>query len=662
MSPTSSSNENAGSGPQVGPVDASAAPAPSEAPALSTVPHPDAAPAPALGAAADPEIALLRRGATGQAQGAATQRSAFFGRRSVLKSPKDALQPDVPPPPPPRAKKRRRRSTLSNLSAFATFLLFVAILGLTALLEGKREYSAPGPLQSDKVVFIPRGTETPKIVASLQDAGVIDNYWWMQTILFLKGDRGKLRAGEYEFPKGISMAQVIAKLVAGHSILHSFTIPEGWSVQQVVDHLNAEPLLSNDITALPPEGSLMPDTYRFSRNENRQNQLAKMEAEDKKILAEVWAGRTPNPLLKTPEQLVILASIVEKETGKVDERPRVAAVFLNRLANHIRLQSDPTVVYGLVGGKAALGHRLTKADLETPTPYNTYLIDGLPPGPIGNPGRAALEAVANPDHTHELYFVADGTGGHLFADTLKQHNINVKHWRELQKQNETTPGANDGTPPAGEPAAGQPLDKPAAAKPAQHSQSEAVPQFYGQLPVSVSENRQQSTISEAVANLAARMAAKLPLAQRIARTKAEENQESITPVASSSASPEDAKAAALAKKWGSDELQAAGIIIRGVNDTPAPQTAEFGSDPVDNGLPAADLSDFKPVKPGPADEAALQAISRQARAGQMAGPNGKPVPKRALAFDASEGTRNDPLRETNYDLNSAQTVPKLSIR
>src|SRR5487761_1948617 len=206
MSPTSSSNENAGNAPQGGP-------APDAAPALSSAPGPDAAAAPAFGAAADPEIALVPRGIASAANGASTQKSGFFSRRSVLKSPKDALQPDVPPPPPPRVKKRRRRSTLSNLSAFATFLMFVALLGLYALVEGTRQYSAPGPLQSDKVVFIPRGTETPKIVASLQDAGVIDNYWWMQTILYIKGDRGKLRAGEYNFTKGISMAEVIAKLV-----------------------------------------------------------------------------------------------------------------------------------------------------------------------------------------------------------------------------------------------------------------------------------------------------------------------------------------------------------------------------------------------------------------------------------------------------------------
>ena len=201
----------------------------------------------------------------------------------------------------------------------------------------------------------------------------------------------------------------------------------------MVERLRDDDVLVGDVKEPPREGSLLPDTYLFERGDTRQAELTRMAKAQAKLVDEIWAKRASDLPIKSPGELVTLASIVEKETGKADERPRVAGVFVNRLQKHMRLQSDPTIVYGLVFGKGTLGHPITKAELDQPTPYNTYNIDGLPPGPICNPGKAALEAAANPMRTKELYFVADGTGGHAFAETLDQHLKNVAHWRQIEQ-------------------------------------------------------------------------------------------------------------------------------------------------------------------------------------------------------------------------------------
>ena len=192
-------------------------------------------------------------------------------------------------------------------------------------------------------------------------------------------------------------------------------------------------MLVGDIKETPREGSLMPDTYYFERGDTRQSILARMAKAQTRIVDEIWKERAPDLPVRSPGEMVTLASIVEKETGKPDERPHVASVFVNRLQKHMRLESDPTIVYGLVFGKGTLGRPISRADLNQATPYNTYVIDGLPPGPISNPGKASLEAVANPARTRDLYFVADGTGGHVFADSFDQHLKNVAHWRQVEK-------------------------------------------------------------------------------------------------------------------------------------------------------------------------------------------------------------------------------------
>ncbi|MFN3869155.1 MAG: endolytic transglycosylase MltG, partial [Hyphomicrobiaceae bacterium] len=251
----------------------------------------------------------------------------------------------------------------------------------------------------------------------------------------LSGGRAAvLKAGEYEIRKAASMSAVHATLVEGKSILYKVTLPEGLTSAQIVERLMAEENLTGEIAEIPAEGSLLPDTYRFSRGMSRQELIERMQVEQRKFLAQMWEKRQPNLPVSTPEQALILASIVEKETGRADERHRVAGVFVNRLRKGMRLQSDPTIIYGIVGGKGSLGRPITRSDIDGKTAYNTYQISGLPPGPICNPGRPAIEATLDPAATNDLFFVADGSGGHAFSETLKEHNAAVANWRKVEKQ------------------------------------------------------------------------------------------------------------------------------------------------------------------------------------------------------------------------------------
>jgi UPF0755 protein len=238
---------------------------------------------------------------------------------------------------------------------------------------------------------------------------------------------------------------VVDTIIEGKVVQHAVTIPEGLTSEQIVARLLQNDALDGQIKEIPHEGLLLPETYKFTRGMTREQIIQRMEQAHHQVLQEVWEHRAPDLPLKTPEQLVTLASIVEKETGKPDERTRVAAVFVNRLKNKMRLQSDPTIIYGLAGGKGSLGRPIMKSEIEQATPYNTYVIAGLPPGPIANPGRASLEAAANPARTKELYFVADGSGGHLFSETYDQHQKNVAHLRELEraKAQEAAPSVTD---------------------------------------------------------------------------------------------------------------------------------------------------------------------------------------------------------------------------
>jgi UPF0755 protein len=247
---------------------------------------------------------------------------------------------------------------------------------------------------------------------------------------------GVLKAGEYEIKAGASMRDIMELLESGKSVLASLTIPEGLTVEQAFQRIAEHEALTGDMPAeMPPEGSLIADTQRFTRGATRQQIIDKMEADQKRLVESIWNRRVSGLPLADINEFVTLASIVEKETGVSDERSRVAAVFINRLNKGMRLQSDPTILYGLFGGKGRPADRpIYQSDIDKPTPYNTYQINGLPPGPIANPGRESLEAVANPSKTEDLYFVADGTGGHVFAATLDEHNENVARWRAIQKK------------------------------------------------------------------------------------------------------------------------------------------------------------------------------------------------------------------------------------
>ncbi len=356
--------------------------------------------------------------------------SVFRGRRN-LRSPGEALQPDVPPSPP--TPSRKPRPLIATASGVLSFLGIAAVALVVIVSLGIQRVNAPGPLPADKVVIIAPGTDVSDIVAQLEHEGVIDSASLMTATLFAEGEHSKLKVGEYLFKQSASLNDVIDTLVSGKQILHAITLPEGLTSEQICDRLKADDILVGDIRTVPKEGTLMPDTYKFARGTTRERLIRTMQQEQKRIVDEVWSHRTPDTPIKSPYEMLTLASIVEKETGKADERPRVAGVFVNRLVKGIPLQSDPTIVYGLVGGKGTLGRGILRSELEQKTPYNTYSISGLPPGPICNPGRAAMEAVANPSRTKDIYFVADGTGGHAFAETLDQHRQNVQRWRLIEK-------------------------------------------------------------------------------------------------------------------------------------------------------------------------------------------------------------------------------------
>ena len=266
----------------------------------------------------------------------------------------------------------------------------------------------------------------------LQRQGVIDQpYVFIGGVMVLKA-HDDLKAGEYQFKAHASVRDVVATMVEGKVVEHQVSVPEGLTSEQIVSRLSDDNVLIGDVRQVPREGTLLPDTYDFTRGVTREQMIQRMQQAQQRVVKEVWDHRSPDLPLKSPDQLVVLASIVEKETGKPDERTRVAAVFVNRLKQNMKLQSDPTIIYGLVGGKGTLGRPIMKSEIEQPTPYNTYVITGLPPGPITNPGRASLEAAANPARTRELYFVADGTGGHAFAETYEQHQKNVARLRAME--------------------------------------------------------------------------------------------------------------------------------------------------------------------------------------------------------------------------------------
>ena len=314
--------------------------------------------------------------------------------------------------------------------------LTVIVFALVAALAGgawlylQKQFEAPGPLQSEVILEVPRGAGLETIAADLAEVGAIADARVFAVALRLFGDATILKAGEYAFAPGSSMKEIAAVIASGRTVVYRLTVPEGLTSVEVVNLLQGAEALSGAIEAMPAEGALLPETYHFHRGDGRQAVLQRMADSMDSALAEIWEARDENLPLNDPAEAVVLASIIEKETGVDAERALVSGVFINRLRKGMPLQSDPTVVYGITEGKAPLGRSLTRKDLATPTPYNTYKINGLPPAPIANPGRASLQAAVSPAETEFLYFVADGNGGHAFAKTLAEHNRNVAKWRK----------------------------------------------------------------------------------------------------------------------------------------------------------------------------------------------------------------------------------------
>ncbi|MFL6817883.1 MAG: endolytic transglycosylase MltG [Bradyrhizobium sp.] len=364
------------------------------------------------------------------------------------RSPRAALEPEQLPPPPKRSERARNPFVVVG-NAVITILLALMIGTGALYIYGKQKIEAPGPLHEERIVNIPTRAGMTDIADTLQREGVIDNNRWafIGAVFALKA-RSELKPGEYLFQKNASLRDVIGTIVEGKVVQHAVTIPEGLTSEQIVARLSESDIFSGSVREMPREGTMLPETYKFPRGTSREQVIARIQQAQKRTLAEIWERRTPDLPIKTPEQLVTLASIVEKETGKSDERSRVAAVFVNRLRQKIKLQSDPTIIYGLVGGKGTLGRPIKRSEILQPSPYNTYVVDGLPPGPIANPGRASLEAAANPARTRDLFFVADGNGGHSFSDTYDQHQKNVAKLRAIEKhiQNDTVDPADDTQP------------------------------------------------------------------------------------------------------------------------------------------------------------------------------------------------------------------------
>ncbi len=300
----------------------------------------------------------------------------------------------------------------------------------------------PGPLAAEAVVHLPPGTGVAGIGRRLAEAGAVESPLLFQLGARLKGRDRALRAGEYALRPGMSPAAIVDLLASGEVLLHKIAVPEGLTTREVWALLGSSEVLAGELPEPPPEGTLLPETYLVPRGEARARVAGRMREDMRRELEAAWASRAPDLPLRTPEEALTLASIIEKETRVPAEYPLVASVFVNRLRRGMRLQTDPTVIYALTGGAGTrdLGRELTTADLDLDHPYNTYKVAGLPPGPIANPGRGALAAALRPADTGFLYFVADGTGGHAFARTLDEHARNVARWRRVRDRPAASPG------------------------------------------------------------------------------------------------------------------------------------------------------------------------------------------------------------------------------
>lgn len=360
------------------------------------------------------------------------------GRRgfgTMPRSPSETLEPmRAAEPVVTLRKKREYHQTLVFMSGTLTTIIILMIAIGMGFGAAKYMYDTTGPLPHSDVIVIPKGEGVSAIANRLERKNIIVDKRLFKAAVLYFGVQNKLKAGEYEIPKNASMRQVLDRLLEGKSILHTVAFPEGLTSQQLVNRLTAHEILTGEVLEIPAEGSMLPDTYRFARGANRADLIKRMQTAQDQFIENLWNQRAKDLPFTTKQEALTLASIVEKETGVAGERPHIAGVFINRLKKGIRLQSDPTIIYGIVGGVGKLGRGIFRSEIDKKTPYNTYQIDGLPPTPIANPGRAAIEAVLQPLQTEDIFFVADGTGGHIFAKTLRQHDNNVRNWRKIEKQ------------------------------------------------------------------------------------------------------------------------------------------------------------------------------------------------------------------------------------
>jgi UPF0755 protein len=306
-------------------------------------------------------------------------------------------------------------------------LMLLAVLAAGTALFAIARYNAPGPLPATRAVVVPRGAPAA-LAEQLAEIGVIDGTVPFRVAAFITSKKGPLRAGEFTFPEHASLFAVLTILRSGKPVQHRITIPEGLTAVQIAQIFDRTTALDGD-TPMPGEGEALPQTYAFTFGTPRAAVLDRARSAMERALAQAWAARAPGLPISTPQEMLTLASIVERETARPEERAHIAAVFLNRLKRGMRLQSDPTVAYAVSGGLTTSDRSLTRAELDQPNPYNTYTTAGLPPGPIDSPGVASLQAVSRPLASDDLYFVADGTGGHVFANNLDEHNRNVARWR-----------------------------------------------------------------------------------------------------------------------------------------------------------------------------------------------------------------------------------------
>ncbi len=336
-----------------------------------------------------------------------------------------------------RRQKRRAGQRGGAVKSFLLFMTGLALLAAAAIGVGAwlgyRAATEPGPAAEDTIVLLPPGSAVSTIARQLEDEGVIKHPEVFIAAVRIRGVQGEIKAGEYEVAARSSVMEIIDQLREGKSILHYFTAPEGLTTAQIVRLLIADEVLEGEVTVEAGEGELLPETFAFTRGETRDALLRRMMKDQDALLDAIWDDRAIELPFSTREEAIILASIVEKETGVPEERARIASVFVNRLKRGMRLESDPTIIYGLTEGEP-LGRGLRVSELRKETPYNTYIIRGLPPTPIANPGEASIRAVLNPEETEDLFFVADGTGGHVFAKTLREHNANVAKWRTIERQ------------------------------------------------------------------------------------------------------------------------------------------------------------------------------------------------------------------------------------